>query len=111
MTISYEQDRSKLCFKRLRVPYPPLTAGYPQFDYIIGEKIRINPRELLLGKSIRGCVEGESAPGILIPQLISLYNSGQFPFERMVTTFDFQAINQAILASATGAVLKAVVTC
>lgn len=75
-----------------------------------GEEIRINPRELLLGKSIRGCVEGESVPGILIPQLISLYKSGRFPFDRMVTTFDFQNINQAIEASASGAVIKAVVT-
>jgi aryl-alcohol dehydrogenase len=61
------------------------------------------------GRTLRGIVEGDSIPEVFIPQLIELYRQGLFPFDRLVTFYDFDDINQAIDDSESGAVIKPVV--
>lgn len=61
------------------------------------------------GRALRGIVEGESTPEVFIPALIALYAQGRFPFDRLVTFYPFERINDAIHDSETGAVVKAVV--
>jgi aryl-alcohol dehydrogenase len=39
---------------------------------------------MILGKGIRGILEGESVPDIFIPQLIELNAQGRFPFEKLM---------------------------
>ena len=39
------------------------------------------------GRQLRGTVEGDSSPDVIIPQLIHLYERGRFPFDRTVSTF------------------------
>lgn len=58
------------------------------------------------GKSLIGVIEGDSIPKIFIPQLISLYKQGKFPFDRLVQFYDLEQINQAFEDSASGAVIK-----
>ena len=60
------------------------------------------------GRQLRGTVEGDSSPDVLIPQLIALHEAGRFPFERMLTFYDFADINQAIADTESGACVKAV---
>jgi aryl-alcohol dehydrogenase len=46
---------------------------------------------------------------VLIPLLIELHRQGRFPFDRLVTFYDFADINQAVEDSEKGIVLKPVV--
>ncbi|MFT4191712.1 MAG: NAD(P)-dependent alcohol dehydrogenase [Comamonas sp.] len=61
------------------------------------------------GRSVRGIVEGESTPDVLIPRLIELHRQGRFPFDRLVKFYPFEQINQAIHDSERGETVKAIV--
>lgn len=61
-----------------------------------------------VAKSLVGVVEGYSIPQIFIPQLINYYKQGKFPFDRMITTYKFEEINQAFEDVHTGKTTKAV---
>lgn len=63
---------------------------------------------ILTGKSIRGVLEGNSIPRRFIPQLIELFERGQFPFDRMITFYDFEDIHNAIDDARSGACIKPV---
>ena len=73
-----------------------------------GVELKLSGWEILLGKSIRGVTEGESIPRRFIPQMIELYGQGRFPFDRLLTFYDFKDINKAIEASKSGEVVKPV---
>ena len=62
------------------------------------------------GLSIRGIVQGDSAPDVFIPHLIELHINGRFPFDRLVTKYPIEKINQAIEDQAAGKVVKPVFT-
>ncbi|WBW61024.1 NAD(P)-dependent alcohol dehydrogenase [Klebsiella electrica] len=66
-------------------------------------------RLMSAGRSVRGIVEGESTPDVLIPRLIDLYRQGRFPFDKLVTFYPFEQINQAIHDSERGVTVKAIV--
>lgn len=48
------------------------------------------------GKVLRGVIEGDADPQSFIPQLLALHAEGRFPFERLIRTYPFDAINEAI---------------
>jgi len=58
---------------------------------------------------VRGIVEGDSNPDVLIPLLIELHRQGRFPFDRLVTFYDFADLNRAVEDAEKGIVLKPVV--
>lgn len=60
------------------------------------------------GKQLIGIVEGCSIPQIFIPQLIEYYQKGMFPFDKLVTYYRFEDINQAFEDTKNGKVIKAV---
>jgi aryl-alcohol dehydrogenase len=60
------------------------------------------------GRQLRGTVEGDSTPDVIIPQLIAMHERGRFPFDRMITYYDFEDINRAMAETETGACIKAV---
>lgn len=47
------------------------------------------------GRRLMGIVEGESHPDTFIPKLIELYRDGEFPFDRLVTYYDLDHIDDA----------------
>ncbi len=51
---------------------------------------------LLFGRSIQGIVQGDSVPDIFIPRLINLYLAGLFPFDRLISYYSLEQINEAI---------------
>lgn len=58
------------------------------------------------GKTLIGVVEGESDGDTFIPVLVALWKAGRFPFDKLVTFYDFAAINQAIQDSHDGKAIK-----
>jgi aryl-alcohol dehydrogenase len=60
------------------------------------------------GKTIIGAIEGDAIPQTFIPQMLSLYEAGLFPFDKLITTYPFDQIEQAIADTASGKAVKAV---
>ncbi len=60
------------------------------------------------GHRIIGIIEGDSDPQQFIPELIAHHAAGRFPFDRLITTFPLEQINEAIAAQARGECIKVV---
>ena len=81
-----------------------LSAGYPHED-----SLDVNlSSTMLFGRRVQGIIEGDSVPQDFIPKLISYYRQGLFPFDRLIESFPFAEINEAIDACASGRVVKPV---
>ena len=65
---------------------------------------------LMQGKTVRGCIEGDALPADFVPRLIQYYRQGELPLEKLVTSYPFSAINQAIEDAKRGRVVKAVLS-
>ncbi|MYL99741.1 alcohol dehydrogenase catalytic domain-containing protein [Novosphingobium sp. FGD1] len=63
---------------------------------------------LMFGYTIKGIIEGDSQPDIFIPELIRHYLEGRFPFDKLVTFYDFDDINRAVQDQHDGKIVKAV---
>jgi aryl-alcohol dehydrogenase len=82
-------------------------GGHCGFVGIQMEPLTLDPLALV-GKRVSGILEGSAAPQDLIPRLIELWETGRFPFDRLLETFPLSAINEAEAASAEGRVIKPV---
>ncbi|MDX3077885.1 NAD(P)-dependent alcohol dehydrogenase [Streptomyces sp. MI02-7b] len=71
-----------------------------------GAQAPVNMNTLLGGRSVRGIAQGDSIPQLFIPQLIDLYKAGRFPFDRLVSFYEFSDINQAVTDTQNGAAIK-----
>lgn len=61
------------------------------------------------GKSLVGCIQGDSIPKLFIPKLLEFYKAGKFPFDKLIKFYDFEDINKAMEDSHNGKVIKAVI--
>ncbi|GGA53248.1 NAD(P)-dependent alcohol dehydrogenase [Sphingomonas psychrolutea] len=61
-----------------------------------------------MGRKIIGVVEGGIDPQRFIPRLIDHYRAGALPLEKLIRTYPFAAIAEAVAASESGAVVKPV---
>ncbi|WP_373280939.1 NAD(P)-dependent alcohol dehydrogenase [Nocardia higoensis] len=76
-----------------------LGAGVPPVDM----------RDLVMnGKSIRGCLEGDSVPSVFIPRLVELYRAGRLPLDRLVSVYPSAEIEVALDDQRTGKIVKPV---
>ncbi|MGW6902196.1 NAD(P)-dependent alcohol dehydrogenase [Streptomyces sp. NPDC054919] len=73
-----------------------------------GAHAPVNMNALLGGRTVRGIAQGDSIPQLFIPQLIDLYRAGRFPFDRLITFYGFDQINEAVTDTRTGAAIKPV---
>lgn len=75
------------------------------------KEISINVQfELMgVGKTLKGCIEGDADPHEFIPRLVKLYKAGMFPFDRLITVYPFEQINEAFEDSHNGKSIKPVV--
>jgi aryl-alcohol dehydrogenase len=71
-----------------------------------GTEASIDMNQLLVGRTVRGIVQGDSVPQIFIPELVEMYKAGKFPFDRLVRFYDFENINQAFADTASGQTIK-----
>ena len=77
---------------------PPLGTGFNvDMNLLVG-----------FGITLRGVVEGDSIPSLFIPQMIDYYKRGQLPLDKIITTYPFAKINDAVEAAEGGRVVKAV---
>ncbi|AEI82288.1 aryl-alcohol dehydrogenase XylB (plasmid) [Cupriavidus necator N-1] len=66
-------------------------------------------REVMRGGfTYRGIIEGDSDPDVFIPQLMSLYLEGRFPFDRLIKTYPLSDINRAVAEQKQGLCVKPV---
>lgn len=59
-------------------------------------------------RTLTGIIEGHSDPQSFIPKLISFYKKGLFPIDKLITTYKFEEIEQAVEDSKRGTALKSV---
>jgi aryl-alcohol dehydrogenase len=72
-------------------------------------EIKLNLIQALsLGITVRGIIEGDSVPDEFIPELAALYRDGKFPLDRLVKTYPFAAINEAVEDQTKGRCVKAI---
>jgi aryl-alcohol dehydrogenase len=60
------------------------------------------------GRTVMGILGGDSDLVSFLPELIDHHLAGRFPYERMIETFPFERINEAIEAGESGRVVKPV---
>jgi aryl-alcohol dehydrogenase len=65
---------------------------------------------LTFGQSVRGIIEGDSDPDTFLPTLIDHWRARRLPLEKLVRTFPFDQINEAIDAQHRGDCVKVVLT-
>jgi aryl-alcohol dehydrogenase len=75
-----------------------------------GAEFSLDHLTTLWGKRVFGILGGEGRSVTLIPALIELNRQGRFPYERLVTRFRLDEVNEALEASTAGDVLKPVLT-
>lgn len=76
----------------------------------LGTEVSFDVMDIMTqGKKLRGIVEGDATPDVFIPQLIELHRQGRFPFDRLVTFYPFEKINDAISDAESGKAIKPVV--
>jgi aryl-alcohol dehydrogenase len=60
------------------------------------------------GRRTTSVIQGDAVPQLFIPQLISLYRAGRFPFDRLIRFYPFHEINGAITDARRGDTIKPV---
>lgn len=60
------------------------------------------------GRRVQGIVEGDATSKTFIPALIELHLAGRFPYDRLVSYYDFADINRAFEDSEAGRTVKAI---
>ncbi|MDT0270535.1 NAD(P)-dependent alcohol dehydrogenase [Streptomyces sp. DSM 44915] len=70
--------------------------------------LSLAPDTLTGGRGIRHICEGDAVPSLLVPQLIRLWQVGDFPFDQLVRTYPLADINEAERDCAAGRVVKPV---
>jgi aryl-alcohol dehydrogenase len=70
--------------------------------------IHVESELMGVGKTLVGLVEGCSVPQVFIPKLLNYYEMGMFPFDKLITYYDFKDIEKAFEDTHHGKVLKAV---
>ena len=75
-----------------------------------GTEVCVEMLGLLPGKSLRGVIQGDSVSKTFIPELIDLWQQGQFPFEKMLTKYaSIDSIEDAAQAMGRGEVIKPII--
>lgn len=74
----------------------------------LGTEFKLDMNTVLFGRSVRGIIEGDSVPQVFLPRLINLYRQGRFPFDKLIRTYPFSEINQAVEDVESGKVIKPV---
>jgi len=54
-------------------------------------------------------IVGDLVPDLQIPRMLDLYQAGRFPFDKLITVYEFDQINEAVADSLAGRAIKPVV--
>ncbi|PAE17746.1 aryl-alcohol dehydrogenase [Virgibacillus sp. 7505] len=86
----------------LRVKGECATVAVGKRDLIINVTNEIMTKAVTL----KGVVEGDAVPQLIIPKLVKFYQNGQFPFDKLVKFYEMDDIQQAFEDSANGSTIK-----
>lgn len=76
-----------------------------------GTEFSVDMLELAVpGRKVVGVIEGDADPHTMIPRLAELHAEGRFPFDKMIKSYTFEQINDAVADSDKGVTLKPVLT-
>jgi aryl-alcohol dehydrogenase len=73
-----------------------------------GTEVALDMDLIMNGRTVRGILGGDAIADLFIPRLIELYSQGRFPFDRLITFYPFDEIDQAVEDMAKGRVIKPV---
>ena len=73
-----------------------------------GTEVSLDMDLIMNGRTVRGVLAGDSVSDLFIPKLIDLYSQGRFPFDKLITFYPFDEINQAVEDMERGKVIKPV---
>jgi aryl-alcohol dehydrogenase len=73
-----------------------------------GTEVSLDMDLIMNGRTVTGILGGDAIPDLFIPKLIELYSQGRFPFDRLITFYPFDDINQAVEDMEQGRVIKPV---
>lgn len=73
-----------------------------------GAEFTLDHQTTLWGKRVVGILGGEGRSETLITALLDLNRQGRFPYDRLITEFPLEQVNEAFAASHSGAVIKPV---
>jgi len=73
-----------------------------------GTEVSLNMDLIMNGRTVRGILGGDAIPDLFIPKLIDLYSRGKLPYDRLITFYPFEKINQAVEDFEKGRVIKPV---
>jgi aryl-alcohol dehydrogenase len=73
-----------------------------------GTQAPIDMTSLLNGRTLRGIIQGDAIPQLMLPQLIKFHRAGVLPIEKLITFYAFEDINHAVEEMAAGRVIKPV---
>jgi aryl-alcohol dehydrogenase len=76
---------------------------------VLGAEVALDMNQILgPARTVRGIIEGERVPDILLPRLSELWRQGRFPADRIITHYDLDQIDTAAHDAETGRVIKPV---
>jgi aryl-alcohol dehydrogenase len=73
-----------------------------------GTEVSLDMDLIMNGRTVRGILGGDAIPDLFIPTLVELYHQGRFPYDKMITYYPFEEINQAVEDMEKGRVVKPV---
>jgi aryl-alcohol dehydrogenase len=73
-----------------------------------GTEVALDMDLIMNGRAVKGILGGDAIPDLFIPRLIELYSQGKLPFDRLITFYPFDEINQAVEDMEKGRVIKPV---
>lgn len=71
-----------------------------------GTTAELDVNTILNGRGVRGYIQGDALSKEFIPTMVKLYMEGNFPFDKLVTLYDFKDIEQAFEDTASGKTIK-----
>ena len=72
------------------------------------QQIVLDGSGFLMGKTVKGVIEGDAVPDQFIPLMLTWYREGRFPFHKLITRYTLDQIDQAQTDCETGAAIKPV---
>ncbi|MFB4320220.1 NAD(P)-dependent alcohol dehydrogenase [Actinomadura sp. 21ATH] len=85
------------------------TTGVCGLAGVGSQEYRLDPTLMLMGRTVKGIIEGDAVPQTFIPRLVELWRRGRFPFDRLIETYPLEKINEAEADMLAGEIVKPVV--
>ena len=77
-------------------------VGSPRAD------LTLSRNAVSLGRELKGILQGDAVPKRFIPTLVELWRAGRLPFDRLITEYALEDVNEAERAMRSGEVIKVV---